>query len=64
MPDSLAVASKIRGLRDTGGPGALPGASDREEGWEGYIVAIPSGVKGYPILVAPRESPPAKPAQP
>ena len=49
MPD---VKSKVIGLRDQGGQGALPGLSG--EGWGGYILVDCD--EGYPALILPRES--------
>lgn len=45
MPDAFA---KVRGLRDTGGQGALPGLSG---GWDGPILVDCDD--GYPGLILP-----------
>ncbi len=48
MNDAVA---KLRGLRDTGGPNALPGLSS--SGWEGFIVI--NCEHGCPCLIRPNE---------
>lgn len=43
-PYTQDAVAKLRGLRDTGGPGALPGLHYMSEGWDGPILiqqAIP-----------------------
>lgn len=46
MADACA---KLRGLRDNGGPGALPGLSS--DGWKGFMLI--DSDKGYPCLILP-----------
>lgn len=48
LPD---VVSKVRGWRDNGGPGALPGLSG--EGWDGPIRVICGD--GVPCLIMPKQ---------
>ena len=43
------ACAKLRGLRDNGGPGALPGLSG--EGWDGFITI--DSEKGFPCLILP-----------
>lgn len=50
MPDAFA---KVRGLRDTGGQGALPGLSG---GWDGPILVDCDD--GYPGLIMPHQEKP------
>lgn len=53
MPD---VVAKLRGLRDTGGLGALPGLLAYDEGWDGYIyVTCNDGYTGIPWLLLPHQ---------
>lgn len=49
-PYMYDVFSKVRGLRDNGGPGALPGLSG--EGWEGPIL-VDCEENGVPGLILP-----------
>lgn len=41
----------IRGLRDSGGQGAMPGLSSKDGGWSGYIVVHHDD--GFPTLILP-----------
>jgi hypothetical protein len=50
MPD---VVAHVRGLRDSGGQGALYGRSIYDEGWDGYILV--NCKEGYPVLILPNE---------
>ena len=43
------VAAWIRGLRDSGGPGAMPGLSG--DGWDGFILLDCD--QGFPVLILP-----------
>lgn len=45
------AVSKLKGLRDTGGQGAMPGFSDFASGWYGYILI--DCVDGFPVLILP-----------
>jgi hypothetical protein len=47
------AAAYIRGLRDSGGQGAMPGLSDQSEGWDGFIrINHPDG---FPVLILPQQ---------
>ncbi len=47
------VVAHIRGLRDGGGQGALPGLHHNSEGWDGFIEVywFPDG---FPTLILPK----------
>lgn len=49
-PYMADATAKIRGLRDNGWQGALPGLCG--DGWEGFILVDCD--EGYPCLVVPR----------
>ena len=48
MPD---VVAQVRGWRDNGGQGALPGLNAETSGWDGYITV--DCEEGYPWLILP-----------
>lgn len=48
MADAI---DKLRGLRDSGGPGALPGLSKESDGWYGPILI--DCEDGFPHLILP-----------
>ncbi len=56
-PDATRLAymsdacAKLRGLRDNGGPGALPGLSG--DSWDGFILI--NSEEGFPCLIIPKE---------
>lgn len=50
MNDAVA---KLRGLRDRGGQGAMPGLSAMTEGWDGPILIKGMGDTGFPCLIMP-----------
>jgi len=50
-PHMPHVVAKVRGWRDEGSPGSLPGLSGG--GWAGYILV--DCEEGYPCLIIPRE---------
>lgn len=54
VPNMHDAASKVRGLRDSGGPGALPGRprGPYAEGWDGPIV-VTHPLSAVPALVLP-----------
>jgi hypothetical protein len=38
LPNIHDAIAHLRGKRDAGGPGALPGLGPETEGWDGYMV--------------------------
>jgi hypothetical protein len=46
------VIAHIRGLRDSGGQGAMPGLHHQSEGWDGFIM-VQHG-DSFPTLILPR----------
>ena len=45
------AAAHVRGLRDSGGQGAMYGLSEATEGWDGFILL--ECADGYPCLIIP-----------
>lgn len=51
-PNMHQAAARLRGLRDNGGPGALPGLSTLTDGWDGIIVV--HHPQGGPVMLLKR----------
>lgn len=50
-PYMQEAVARLRGLRDSGGQGAMPGLSQWTEGWAGPILL--NHPEGYPCLILP-----------
>lgn len=51
IPYMNDVVAKIRGLRDSGGQGSMPGLNSQSEGWDGLILI--DCEQGFPCLILP-----------
>lgn len=55
-PNIHDVVATLRGLRDTGGPGRLPGMGSTEDGWDGYIIVTHEHCPRPGFLMPPERS--------